>query len=82
MSLTLYYFAECPYCQKVLRFMKEHKIELEMKNTREGTWQEELIRIGGKSQVPCLVIDGAPLYESEDIIQWLATNEAGGAKRD
>ena len=30
-----------------------------------------LIEHGGKEQVPCLFIDGKPLYESLDIIAWL-----------
>ena len=31
-----------------------------------------LVRVGGKHQVPCLFIDGDPMYESLDIIDWLA----------
>ncbi|WP_373454247.1 glutathione S-transferase N-terminal domain-containing protein [Halanaerobium congolense] len=27
-----------------------------------------------KRQVPCLFIDGEPLYESSDIINWLKSN--------
>ena len=34
----------------------------------------ELLEIGGKTQVPCLVIDGKALYESDDIINWLEQN--------
>ena len=34
---------------------------------RAGT----LVSVGGKQQVPCLFIDGAPLYESGDIVEWL-----------
>lgn len=30
-----------------------------------------LIEVGGKQQVPCLLIDGKPLYESSDIISWI-----------
>ena len=30
-----------------------------------------LVGVGGKRQVPCLFIDGDPLYESLDIIDWL-----------
>lgn len=29
---------------------------------------------GGKHQVPCLFIDGKPLYESSDIIAWFEQN--------
>ncbi len=30
-----------------------------------------LIGVGGQDQVPCLFIDGSPLYESSDIIAFL-----------
>ena len=29
---------------------------------------------GGKEQIPCLFIDGQPLYESQDIVKWLRKN--------
>jgi glutaredoxin len=71
-KLTLYYFNGCPYCAKVINFLKKNNITIPMKNIHEEVGaQEELIRIGGKSQVPCLVIDGQALYESDDIIEWL-----------
>jgi len=37
-------------------------------------YMDELIKIGGKSQVPCLVINGRALYESQDIIKWFDEN--------
>ena len=51
--------------------MEEQDIACEMRNTLEPGVRDELIAIGGKGQVPCLVIDGQPLYESDDIIQYL-----------
>jgi glutathione S-transferase len=30
-----------------------------------------LVEIGGLDQVPCLFVDGRPLYESADIVDWL-----------
>lgn len=87
MRIELYYFEACPYCQKVLRFLKENNLEIPLKDTRkEPQLQQELIAIGGKKQVPCLVIDGKALYESDDIILWLKeflvhnTNNAKYAK--
>ncbi len=67
----LYYKPTCPYCVKVLRFMQGAGIECEMRNTLEPGIAEELIAIGGKRQVPCLVIDGQALYESDDIIAYM-----------
>jgi len=71
-SLTLYYFPSCPFCQKVLRFIQDHKIKVTLKNIHEKEeYRQELIKSGGMAQVPCLFIDGKPLYESDDIIDWL-----------
>ncbi|HQP11118.1 MAG TPA: glutathione S-transferase N-terminal domain-containing protein [Candidatus Omnitrophota bacterium] len=71
-QLILYYRPACPYCQKVLRHMTENNITLAMRNISEAPeMRDELIAIGGKGQVPCLVIDGKALYESDDIIFWL-----------
>ena len=36
--------------------------------------EQTLISIGGKRQVPCLFIDGKPLYESSYIIAWVQKN--------
>lgn len=38
---------------------------------REPAFAEELRTRGGKYQVPCLFVDGVPLYESEDILEFL-----------
>ena len=62
----LFIMPACPYCQKVLRFMERRGI------TSDPGAREELVRVGGKPQVPCLFIDGAPLYESDDIITHLS----------
>lgn len=75
-ELTLYGRTSCPYCMKVLRFMQSRNITIPLKDTTVPENREELIRIGGKGQVPCLVIDGKALYESMDIIAWLDQNMA------
>lgn len=76
MNLKLYYFNSCPYCQKVFRFIEMNDIEgIKLKNIYEDKEaKEELIKIGGINQVPCLFIDEEPLYESDDIINWLKEN--------
>jgi len=76
-TLTLYHFAGCPYCEKVKNYLTQRKISVPMKDTHaDPTNKEELIKIGGKVQVPCLVIDDRALYESNDIIQWFEKNYA------
>lgn len=73
---TLYYKKLCPYCQKVFAFMEANKITLDTRDTLAPGNQDDLIRIGGKKQVPCLVIHGKPLYESDDIIAYLREKAA------
>lgn len=75
MKLTLYHFQGCPYCKRVRDFLAQEKIDVPMKDTHaDAGAREELIKIGGKPQVPCLVIDGKALYESLDIIEWFKKN--------
>ena len=73
MKLDLYKFDACPYCQRVMKVIEASgRTDIEYHDTR--TSEEDrlyLIERGGKEQVPCLFIDGSPLYESMDIIAWL-----------
>ena len=65
----------CPYCIKVMNFMSENNITIPLRDiVADESAAETLIAIGGKRQVPCLFIDGKPLYESGDIIEWLRNN--------
>ena len=74
-NLILYYKPTCPFCRKVLAFMGENTMDVPLKDTAENhDYAKELISISGKSQVPCLVIDGKPLFESDAIIEWLENN--------
>ena len=74
-QVTLYYTPSCPYCQRVFSFIKNNNIQLSLKDTASNPAnREELRKIGGRTQVPCLVINGKALYESDDIIKWLGTN--------
>ncbi len=74
-DLILYYMPTCPFCQKVIAFMKKNDIEVAMKDTLlNPAFRQELLELGGKTQVPCLVIDGKALYESDDIILWFKEN--------
>ena len=73
-QLTLYHTPHCSYCQKVLTFMQQNNIAVARKDHTDPAVRAELVKIGGKTQVPCLVIDGKALYESDDIIKWLTEN--------
>lgn len=72
-TLELFFKPTCPYCHKVLSFMKDHNIELPLYDIdSDEAARNRLIEVGGKRQVPCLFIDGAAMYESNDIIAYLS----------
>ena len=71
----LYVMTGCPYCIKVKNFLASNGISIPQLNiTTDRTAEQHLIAVGGKRQVPCLFIDGKPLYESSDIITWIQKN--------
>ena len=73
MKLELFKFDTCPYCQRVLRYLADSgRTDVELLDiNRSEENNRRLIEVGGKRQVPCLFIDGEPLFESLDIIEWL-----------
>ena len=72
---SLYYSRYCYFCQKVLSFLRAQNIELELRSTSDSDHKMDLVRGGGKTQVPCLRIDSENgtewMYESDDIIEHL-----------
>ena len=72
-KLDLYMFETCPYCRRVLNAIEESgRTDIELHNIHKSAEDRKmLIEVGGMEQVPCLFIDGKPLYESLDIIAWL-----------
>ena len=80
MKLELYQFDTCPYCRRVLRAIAESgRTDIELHDTRKNADDRRyLIEHGGKEQVLCLFIDGKPLYESLDIIDWLNAHPQEG----
>ena len=75
-ELKLYYMEACPFCKRVIRYMEKNNIDVELVDIRANPDNnKELIEIGGKDQVPMLLIDGNPLYESSDIIKWFKDNK-------
>ncbi len=76
MTLELFKFDTCPYCRKVMNYIAStgRKDIIYRDIMRSKTAEQRLIQEGGKRQVPCLFIDGKPLYESDDIIAWLSEN--------
>ena len=74
-GLVLYYRPNCPYCIKVIKYLESLNISLQLRNIENSVYMNDLIRIGGKRQVPCLIAnDMTAMYESKDIIEWFKNN--------
>lgn len=71
-NLKLYKLSTCPYCKKVLRFLEKHNLELGMVDISDEDIRKELIDLGGDDQVPALLIEDKIMYESDDIIKYIA----------
>jgi glutaredoxin len=77
LNLQLFHKWQCPYSARVRNFIDEHRLGDEIEYVEihevEGAG-DKLAQMTGKSQVPCLVIDGKPILESSEIVQWLQQN--------
>ena len=79
-SLELYTHEFCPYCHTVIDLMEEIGImdSVVLHDVLQDPEEmETLIRMTGKKQVPCLVVDGKPMHESRDIKSFLFETFAG-----
>lgn len=62
-ALELYIMPGCPFCRKVLSYMERRGIDIPLRDiTANPNDRSTLQNVGGKVQVPCLFIDGKPLY--------------------
>ncbi len=71
--ITLYMNPACPFCRKTLEEAHALGVPLLVKDIHETEVADELIRLGGKKQMPYMVDEesGVSMYESEDIIKYL-----------
>ncbi len=76
-TLALYHYDSCPYCAMTRDAIKKLALTIELRNIhQQPAHRMQLIRKGGKGQVPCLYIENVNgnskwLYESSDIINYL-----------
>ncbi len=75
MTVRLFTYPSCPYCKKVRNAFDEMDIEFDEVNAERGTdGSKELLELGGKQQVPFLVVEETMMYESDDIIEYAQEN--------
>ncbi len=75
-QLTLYHFPACPFCHVVRRQITRLALKIELRDIQQSrVWHKELLRGGGKEQVPCLRIQEGEktrwMYESAEIVGYL-----------
>lgn len=73
-GLVLYKYDSCPFCQRVLRLIEPLGLtqDIELRDTLQDPRARKLLQERtGRTQVPCLFIDGTPLFESSDIADYL-----------
>lgn len=70
--LELYKYDTCAYCVRVMRAVARLGVDVTIRDVRVDPTNREVLRDRtGRSQVPCLFVDGEPLFESADIVAWL-----------
>ncbi len=74
LELVLYKSDSCFFCHRVFGKMAELGMEIPCRDVwSDPDARGELMDKGGSAQVPCLLINGIPLYESADIMEFLET---------
>ena len=72
--ILVYKMEGCPYCNKVISFLKTKNLEYRLLDISEKQYLQELISNGGQEQVPFMIDtdNGKKMYESDDIIEYLS----------
>ncbi len=69
----LFILESCPYCHKVMDFLKENNIKYHKFDIINKDNVLRLLSVGGKEQVPFLYDEDTneKIYESDDIIEYI-----------
>jgi glutaredoxin len=69
---TLFVKSACGFSLKAMNACRNLHLEnaVTIKNiTEDASAKADLMKVGGKDQAPCLVVDGKPMYEADDIVK-------------
>lgn len=79
-DLALYQYQACPFCVKARRVIRRLGLNIELRDASKNLQHKtDLASLGGKVQVPCLLIGKTSdnpqwLYESDAITRYLETH--------
>lgn len=82
-GLSLYGYAQCPFCRRVLKVVDSLGLEIPLRNTmQDAEYQDELVEAMGRGTIPVLRIDDGAgevkwLPESADIVRYLNARFGG-----
>ena len=79
-QLALYETRSCGYCRRVRSAIERLGLQVEGRDLDTDGHADVLYAATGRTTVPCLFIDGAPLFESLDIIAWLEAYAAANPR--
>lgn len=71
-DIVLYIKKGCFYCERVKSVCRSNSIEYTEKNITDEGVDAELIKLGGKHQVPFMVDGDVMMYESRSIIDYIS----------
>lgn len=74
-ELIYYTYTNNPACRKVEKYLKGKGIEVETRNTFNPPIAYELTHTAGQRKVPCLMVDGSPVFGADDIIAYFEEHD-------
>jgi len=72
----LFVKSDCGHSRKAMLARTNLHLEskVPLKNvTEDAAAKEELARLAGKDQAPCMIVDGKPMFEADDIVRYLVS---------
>jgi len=57
-KVIVYTAAWCPWCHRLMDFLRENKIEFEPRDVEQGKYAEEAMKKSGQAGIPVTDIDG------------------------
>lgn len=75
MILELYYSPENETCKKIMSLLKLQHLTYTPKDISGNLVHlQKLLHITGSKMIPCLFVDGLPIQNENEIINWINQN--------
>ena len=84
MSLELYHRKTCSFSRRVRTFIEDNGLKPRIVYhdiDEDPAARRKLRELTGEEQTPCLVVEGEPVLESDDIVAWLKAHLVDAPRR-